>query len=157
MHKSRRRQFAGFIVVIAALACSACDGVIQVRGRVYTQRKPSGQSRLFVGQIPDDDLSDLLPVEGATVTAYYGGDYAKDPINASTSMKDSIRTDASGRFSVGGVCAPSKFHAALVVEKLGFQPVTQVFLHEGTDHDVIAILVPAQASGTASTPVTQPN
>ena len=124
---------------------------------MYRQRSPHVASRVFVDQIPDDDLSELLPVEGATATVYFGGDYAKEPIDVSTPWKESGVTDPAGRFSAGSTCAPSKFHAAVVVEKPGFQRVIQVFLHDKSNHTIIAILAPEQGPQSTSIRSAPPN
>ena len=143
MNAGAIRKLSGVLLAAVALALlTSCDGLISVRGRVYEQRRPGAQSRAFVDQTPDDDLSFLVPLEGAKVTVYHGGDYDQKPIDPSTSMKETGQTDASGGFSVGDVTAPTKFHAALVVEKPGYRTVTKIFQHEGLNHTAVVILVP---------------
>ena len=134
-----------FVVLSAAFALAfltACDGVIQVRGRVYAQRQPGAQSRAFVDQAPDDDLSGLVPLEGAKLTLYHAHDYDKEPIDPSAALKASDESKASGEFDVGGVTAPNKFHPALVVEKPGYKTVTKIFEHDGRAHTAVIILAP---------------
>lgn len=134
-----------FVVLSAAFALAfltACDGVIHVRGRVYAQRQPGAQSRAFVDQTPDDDLSGLVPLEGAKLTLYHAHDYDKQPIDTSAALKSSGESRASGEFEMSDVTAPNKFHPALVVEKPGYKPVTKIFEHDGRAHTAVIILVP---------------
>src|SRR3712207_4878805 len=134
-----------FVVLSAAFALAfltACDGLIRMRGRVYAQRQPGAQSRAFVDQAPDDDLSGLVPLEGAKLTLYHGHDYDKGPDDAPAAMKESVESNGSGAFEVGSTTAPNKFKAALFVEKQGYRPVTKIFEHVGRDHTAVVILVP---------------
>ena len=157
MNRRKRKTCVLLVLIAAAIVNAGCDGGIGINGRVYTQQSQSGPSRIFVDEIPDEDLSGLVPLADATVTAYYGGDYANVPIDTSTPWKDSVPTDDTGVFSVGGTCAPSKFHAALVVEKPGFQSVTKAFLHDKFNHQVIVILAPITTVNSSSSSGTRPN
>ena len=127
----------------ALLLTTACDGIIRLRGRVYEQRRPGAQSRAFIDHAPDDDLSGLTPLAGAKVTLYHAKDYGKEKLDPSTAARTSeATTDASGEFDAGGTTAPYKFDAALVIEKPGCKPVTQIFPHGEHPHTAIVILVP---------------
>lgn len=134
-----------FVVLSAAFAAAfltACDGHIQVRGRVYAQRQPGAQSRAFVDQTPDDDLSGLVQLEGAKLNLYHAHDYDKEPIDPSAALKASAESKASGEFDLNDVTAPYKSHPALVVEKPGYKPVTKIFEHDGRNHTAVIILAP---------------
>ena len=125
-----------------ALSCAGCDGAIRVKGKVYVQTNSSGESRAFVDEPAHVDPG-LTPVKDAIVTVYHGGDYSKSPIDKSTLWQSSEKTDSKGEFEVGGTTSPFKFHAALVVEKKGYKPVTKIFLHDKlAPHEAIIILVP---------------
>ena len=138
-----RRMFGVSAALAALLLTTACDGIIKLRGRVYEQRKPGAQSRAYIDRAPDDDLSGLVPLSGAKVTLYHAEDYDKKRLDPSTAARTSETTsDTSGEFNVGGVTAPYKFNAALVVEKPGYRPVTQLFAHGEHDHTAVIILVP---------------
>lgn len=117
-----------------------------MQGRVYAQRQPGAQSRDFIDQMPDDDISGLTPLAGAKVVLYHAGDWDKNTIDPSTIWKREVLSDASGQFDAGDVTAPHKFNAALVVEKPGYKPVTQIFKHEGGNHAAIVILAPDEQS-----------
>ena len=140
------RRPAKTLVVLSALAAlalsTACDGIIKMRGGVYEQRRPGSQSRAFIDRTPDDDLSGLTPLAGAKVTLYHAKDYEKGKIDPSTVWKDEAVSNASGEFEVGGTTAPTKFNDALVVEKPGYKPVTEIFPHGEHAHTAIIILVP---------------
>ncbi len=139
---SLRKLLSGLTAAALLVITTSCDGDIKMRGRVYTQHQPGTQSRAYVDQAPTDDLSGLTPLEGAKIVLYHGGDYDKQPIDTSTLWKEEGESDAVGQFDVGGTTAPSKFHAALVIKKPGYKPVTQVFMHEKFDHTAVVILVP---------------
>ena len=134
------------LVVLSALAAlaltTACDGGIQLRGRVYEQRRPGSQSRAFIDQTPDDDLSGLTPLAGAKVTLYHGSDQDKANLDPSKGFTREVVTDASGEFDASDVTAPYKFKAALVIEKPGYKPVTEIFPHGEHAHTAVVILVP---------------
>jgi hypothetical protein len=137
------RKTLGGLLALAALSLTvACDGLITMRGRVYEQRKPGAQSRAFIDLPSDDDLSGLVPLSDAKVTLYHAKDYEKGNIDTSTNFKEETLTTTSGMFDVGGTTAPYKFNAALVVEKPGYKPVTEIFTHDGHDHIATVILVP---------------
>ncbi len=143
MNAGTARKMCGLLLASLAVSLlTACDGLIQVRGRVYAQRQPGAQSRAFVDQTPDDDLSGLTPLEGVKLTLYHAGDYDKAHIDPSTNWKQIKESGVSGEFDVGDVTAPYKFNAALVVEKPGYRPVTKIFEHDGRAHTAIVILVP---------------
>ena len=141
----KRRVFVALSAAFALAFLTACDGVIRVRGRVYAQRQPGAQSRAFVDQTPDDDISGLVPLEGAKLTLYHAHDYDKEPIDPSAALKSSGESKASGEFDLSDVTAPSKSHPALVVEKPGYRPVTKIFEHDGRDHTAVVILAPEAA------------
>jgi hypothetical protein len=122
----------------------ACDGAIRVRGKVYVRLASKGNSEAFVDE-SSPDKSQLIPLKDAQVTLYHGGDYSRQPIDKATLWRDAGKTDASGSFELGGTTSPFKFHAALVVEKEGYKPVTKIFLHEKlAPHEAIVILEPIQ-------------
>jgi hypothetical protein len=137
-----RKTFGVLATLLLLSLTSACDGLISLRGRVYEQRRPGAQSRAFIDQAPNDDLSGLVPLAGAKVTLYHGKNYDEGNIDPSTVFKDEMVTDSSGEFSAGGTTAPYKFNAALVVEKPGYKPVTQIFPHGEHNHTAVIILVP---------------
>ncbi|HEX6184427.1 MAG TPA: carboxypeptidase-like regulatory domain-containing protein [Pyrinomonadaceae bacterium] len=136
------RTFAVFSALAALALTTACDGGIQLRGRVYEQRRPGSQSRAFIDRTPDDDLSGLTPLAGAKVTLYHGRDQDKANLDPSKGFTREVVTDASGEFDASAVTAPYKFKAALVVEKPGYKPVTEIFQHGESAHTVVVILVP---------------
>lgn len=138
----RLKAFLVLTAVLSLALLTSCDGMIRVRGHVYELRRPGAQSRVYVDEAPAEDLSGLVAVGGAKLTLYHGDDYGKKPINSSTRFKATGESDASGGFDVGGVTAPGKFHAALVVEKPGYKPLTKIFLHDKLDHAAVVILVP---------------
>jgi len=146
-HRPPLRLRFGFCIAATALAFAGCDGYIQMTGRVYTQSRSNDRSCVYTDQIPDANLSQLVPVPNATVTLYFGDDYATKPVDRSDPMKRTQETDADGRFQLGSTCAPSEFHAALVVEKLGYGAVTETFRHKGGKHRAIVILTPDAPSG----------
>jgi len=137
------RTFA-LLSALSALALTvACDGVIKLRGRVYEQRRPGSQSRAFVDRAPDDDLSGLTPLTDAKVTLYHAEDYEKGKLDPSTAARTSEAvTNSSGEFDASAVTAPYKFRAAVVIEKPGYKPVTEIFQHGEHDHTAVVILVP---------------
>jgi len=137
-----RKTFGVLAALLLLSLTTACDGIIDMRGRVYEQRRPGAYSRAFIDQSPNDDLSGLVPLAGAKVTLYHGKNYDTGNIDPSTVFKDENVTDSSGEFSTGGTTAPYKFNAALVVEKSGYKPVTQIFLHDEHKHTAVIILVP---------------
>jgi len=123
-----------------AIFSLACDGAIKVRGKVYAQRASKGNSQAFVDELSPDS-SQLTPLRNAQVTLYHGGDYSRQPINKSTLWQETCQTDGNGSFELGGTTSPFKSHAALVVEKEGYVPVTKIFLHEKlAPHQAIIIL-----------------
>jgi hypothetical protein len=134
------------LVVLSALTApaltTACDGIIKLRGRVYEQRQPGAQSRAYVDRTPDDDLSGLTPLAGAKVTLYHGGDQDKGNFDRSKGLTIEAVTNTSGEFDASAVTAPYKFKAALVIEKPGYKPVTEIFQHGESAHTVVVILVP---------------
>ncbi|HEX8284616.1 MAG TPA: hypothetical protein VF588_14725 [Pyrinomonadaceae bacterium] len=140
------RKLVRIFAVLSALAAltlaTACDGIIVVRGRVYEQRQPGAQSRVFVDRAPDDDLSGLTPLAGAKVTLYHTEDYEKGKTDPSTIRKHEVVSQTTGEFDASDVTAPYKFKAALVVEKPGYKPVTQIFQHGEDPHTVVVILAP---------------
>ena len=140
--RTLRKTFGALSALAVLLLTAACDGGIQLRGRVYEQRRPGSQSRAFVDRIPDDDLSSLTALDGAKVTLYHGKNYDKGGIDPSTVFKREVVTDASGEFDASDVTAPYKFKAALVVEKPGYKTVTEIFQHDEHDHTAVVILVP---------------
>lgn len=126
----------GVVLVLSA----ACEGAIKAKGKVYARKTAIGKSEAFV----DDsfpDLSQLTPVKDATVTLYHGRDYSQEPIDK-TGMHDTTKTDESGAFELHKLTAPYSFHAALVVEKEGYESITKIFLHESDPHEVVVVLVP---------------
>ncbi|HJQ32125.1 MAG TPA: hypothetical protein VJ866_08100 [Pyrinomonadaceae bacterium] len=139
--------------VLLAAAClvftAACDGYIHVRGRVYTQPQHTAQSRAFVDRAPDDDLSGLVPLAGAKVTLYHGEDYEKQKKDPSTIWKQEEQSDEAGLFDIQTLTAPYKFDAALVVEKPGYRPVTQIFTHDKLEHTAVVVLVPDEQPAPA--------
>ena len=137
-----RKAFGVAAALAALLLTAACDGVIRLRGRVYEQRRPGAQSRAFVDQTPDDDLSGLTPLAGAKLTLYHAKDYAKEKIDPSTVFKREVVTDPAGEFDATDTTAPYDFNAALIVEKPGYKPVTRLFPHGESDHKAVIILVP---------------
>jgi hypothetical protein len=143
-------MFSKFLLIAIlawpALFCEGCDGAIKVKGKVYTQTKSSEQSQAFVDE-PAQLQPNLVPVKDATVTVYHGADYSERPIDKSTVWQSSEKTGPQGEFEVGGTTSPSPFHAALVVEKEGYKPVTKIFLHDKlAPHEAIIILVPDNGS-----------
>lgn len=137
------RKAFGLSAALAALLLTAgCDGIIRMHGRVYEQRHPGAQSRAFIDRAPDDDLSGLAPLAGAKVTLYHAKDYEEGKLDPSTVFKRELVTDPSGEFEATDTTAPYKFNAALVVEKPGYKPVTQLFPHGESPHTAIVILVP---------------
>jgi hypothetical protein len=136
------KAFGVLAVLAVLLLTTACDGIIDLRGRVYEQRRPGARSRAFIDRTPDDDLSGLTPLASAKVTLYHGEDYDKTNIDPSTGFKSETVTGDSGEFDAGGVTAPYKFNAALLVEKPGYKSVTQIFPHDELGHTAVVILVP---------------
>jgi hypothetical protein len=137
-----RKTFGVSAALAALLLTTACDGIIKLRGRVYEQRQPGAQSRAFIDRAPDDDLSGLTPLADAKVTLYHAEDYDQKKLDPSTVYKRESLTDPSGEFDASAVTAPYKFKAALVVEKPGYRPVTQIFPHGEFPHTAVVILVP---------------
>ena len=137
-----RKTFGVLATLLLLSLTTACDGIIDMRGRVYEQRRPGAYSRAFIDRAPDDDLSGLTPLADAKVTVYHGKNYDKGNIDPSTVFKSEAVTTTSGEFSAGGTTAPYKFDAALVVEKPGYKPVTQIFPHGEHMHTAVVILVP---------------
>lgn len=83
-----RKMFGGLLAVVVLALTTACDGLIQVRGRVYAQQQPGSQSRAFVDRAPDDDLSGLTPLAGAKITLYHAGDFGKQHNDTSKMLKE---------------------------------------------------------------------
>jgi hypothetical protein len=117
----------------------ACDGLIRVRGKVYVRKASTGKSEAFVDE-QSPDISNLTPVKDVQVMLYHGGDYSAQSINKSTPWRDSGKTGPTGEFELGGTTAPYRFHAALIVEKEGYHPVTKIFLHDKIAHEAVVIL-----------------
>ena len=124
--------------------CAACDGSIRAKGKVYARKTAIGKSEAFVDErFPD--LSQLTPVKDANVTLYHGRDYSQGPIDK-TGMHDTTKTDENGAFQIYTLTAPYSFHAALVVEKEGYESLTKIFLHDKLDpHEVVVVLVPTES------------
>jgi len=61
------------IVVIGLLMLTSCDGGIYIKGRVYAQSAPVGDSQAFIDQ-PHSVNPDLSHIKGAKVTLYHAGD-----------------------------------------------------------------------------------
>lgn len=140
--RTLRKTFGVLFALAAVSLTTACDGIIKMRGRVYEQRRPGAQSRAFIDRMPDDDLSGLVPLAGAKVTIYHGKNYDKGNLDPSTVFKSDALTDSAGEFHAGDTTAPYKFDGALVVEKPGYRPVTQIFRHGELEHTAVIILVP---------------
>ena len=140
------RRLAKTLVLLSALAglaaTAACDGGIQLRGRVYEQRRPGSQSRAFIDRTPDEDLSGLTPLSGAKVTLYHGTNFDKEALDPSKGFTREAVTNTSGEFDIFDTTAPYKFRAALVIEKPGYKPVTEIFQHGESAHTAVVILVP---------------
>ena len=77
--------------------------------------------------------TDKSPIEGASVTLFEG----RFPIH------DTMKSDESGHFSVGGVHSPVR-RVSLHVEKSGFEPYTQDFLATQSYEDVEVVLKAAR-------------
>ena len=134
--------------VLCGLACLSlsCDGAIHVKGKVYVEKTSKADSKAFVDE-SSPDVSGLTPLKEVTVTLYHGGDYSREPINKSTLWKDSAKSDSGGSFELGGTTSPFPFHAALVVEEVGYKPVTKIFVHEKiAPHYAVIILSPTDKS-----------
>ena len=132
------------IVGCGLLLSLACDGAIRVKGKVYARKASKGYSEAFIDE-SSPDSSQLIPVKDAQITLYHGGDYSQQSINKSTPWRDTDKTDASGTFVLGGMTAPYRFHAALVVEKEGYKSLTKIFLHDKVAHEAVIILEPNEA------------
>ena len=146
MRGGKFRKALGLSAALAALLLTgACDGIIKLRGRVYEQRRPGARSRAFIDRAPDDDLSGLTPLADAKVTLYHAEDYDRKKLDPSTLYKSESLTGPSGEFDASAVTAPYKFKAALVAEKPGYRPVTQLFQHGESEHTAVIILVPEAA------------
>ena len=126
--------------------CSACDGYIKVKGKVYAQTNSNGPSQAFVDERANA-AQRLVPVKNANVTVYYDADYSSEkPVDKSTLWQRSEQTGDAGDFELGGTTSPWPFHALLVVEKDGFKPVSKIFLHDKLDpHQAIIVLVPEES------------
>jgi hypothetical protein len=132
--------------VLAWLAV-ACDGSINVSGVVYEAAElTSGHSAVFM-DVPAPPAMVGAPVPNARVALFFGGDYAKKPVDESTVWKESALTDVDGRFSIGRVCNPAKFHAYIRVEAEGFLSAVKVFPHNERvsgkvkyTHDAVVIM-----------------
>jgi len=84
-------------------------------------------------------------VKDATVTLYHGRNYSQESIEKSSGMHDTTKTDANGAFELHRLTAPYSFHAALVVEKEGYESITKIFLHKSDPHEVVVVLAPAES------------
>ena len=132
------------LVGVVLVICAACDGSIKAKGKVYARKTPIGKSEAFVDEsFPDS--SQLTPVKDATVTLYHGRNYSQESIDKSTGMHDSTKTDGNGAFELHRLTAPYSFHAALVVEKEGYESITKIFLHKSDPHEVVVVLAPAES------------
>ena len=130
----------------SALLCVGCDGAIRVKTKVYAQTSSFGDSRGFVDE-PTQLEPNLKAVKDVNVTLYHGGDYSPEKtIDKSTLWQSSGKTGPEGEIELGGTTSPYRFHAALVVDKAGYKPVTKIFLHDKlAAHEAIIILVPNDA------------
>jgi hypothetical protein len=137
---SRLSLITGITVCLLGVAC---DGRINVKGRVYSQRASSGDSQVFIDQ-SSPSSAELSPIKDAKVTLYHAGDCSPDEAKNSELRKNSTLTAADGSFEVGGLTSPFRFNACLIVEKDGHKQITKVFYHDKGDHDAIIILVPVK-------------
>jgi hypothetical protein len=64
------------IITSLLLMLSACDGSINIKGKVYAKKSTDGESEAFVDEAHPVD-SDLTLLEGATVTLFGHNDFSK--------------------------------------------------------------------------------
>lgn len=120
----------------------ACDGYIQVDGRVYA--RPSGEpgtaSIVYMGDsLPD--TAGLVPLDSAAVwlfhrpsdTSLVGPGPLPLWVNVDT-------TDTQGQFWVGSTTAPRRFTALLRVRRPGYLDVDAPFVHDTSSHRAIIVL-----------------
>lgn len=115
--------------VLAALV-AACDGAIQVRGRVYA-RSPTDTLAPSVALVDRTgiDTTALAPLSGATVTLFQRvpDTAAAAPESLLWVRRDTSRAD--GSFNLFDIGPPSAYTAALRVSRAGYRTTTVTFRH----------------------------
>jgi hypothetical protein len=85
------------LVVTVVFVEPFLDGHIEVTGTVYEwTNPPAGQSTLVLWSEGLPDEVEAVPIAGAAVTVFHGRDFAKEPIDESTELRDDAVTDLRG-------------------------------------------------------------
>ncbi len=126
---------------------SGCDGAVHVSGRVYTYRQPMAGAH---GEAVESDPANepgLRPLGTAKLLLY------RSPLaerGQTEAWKSYETTDADGRFSAGGACAPGRTSFSIDIGADGYETLRHRFRTVDTRKDLFFILVPAKGSGPAT-------
>jgi hypothetical protein len=131
-------------LLLAALP-AACDGTIQVRGRVYA--RSAGDTQVPSAAVVDRtgiDTTTLVPLSGASVTLFQRvlDTAAAAPESLLWVRRDTSRAD--GSFNLFDIGPPSAYTAALRVSRAGYRTTTVAFRHRSSRdvHRAVVVLTP---------------
>jgi hypothetical protein len=135
-------------ILVGALLLSACDGYIRVQGVAYewTNASRHAESVIVVDSSQSVPAGSLQPLPGVRLWLLHGMDYrGREPIDIvprpDLLYQAEAVSDQDGKFSMGGVTAPKKFHAALRAEMAGYRTAYLTFLHDRADHRAVVVMV----------------
>ena len=130
-------------VACAGLLCIACDGYLGIDGLVVERTAPphGTPNTVLIDSKDAADHDDMQPLADCEVTAEPWTPQTRPKAETARLWTSRSKTDARGRFAVGGTAKPGKYDATLTIDCPGFQELQHTFRHDRLRHTALVILV----------------
>ncbi|MBX7221783.1 MAG: hypothetical protein K1Y36_17655 [Blastocatellia bacterium] len=139
---------AVLLVLTLAVGFSACDGGIQVTGRVYYLPDSKGYSQVLCDTPTPPVQTNFIPASGVKIKLFHAGDYTPEDAVRGNLWVTSTTSGTTGEFRLFTTTSPTPFNAAISVSQKGYKPVTRIFRHDRISHDIVVFLVPEKTEGS---------
>lgn len=145
-HPARRFSVA-LVIGLPILSATACDGYLGMTGFVYEDVSATAKGDGLVvidreGAAATTD--DLKPVVGCDITLEPWTPARRPDAETTRLWTSRTKSDAHGRFELGGTAKPGWYDATLSVSCPGFIPKTHVFRHDRLRHQTTVTMVRRQ-------------
>ena len=141
---SAQRLTVAMVVGVSVLICTACDGYLGMTGFVYEDVSATvkGDDLVVIdGNDAPATADHLKPIEGCEITLEPWTPAGRPDAETARLWTSRTKSDAHGRFELGGTAEPGRYDATLSVLCPGFPPRTHVFRHDRLRHHATVTMV----------------
>lgn len=144
----------GLGLALSVLSCTACfgpfvvgDGYLGMTGFVYeiVSATADGDGLVLIDAERPVATADILkPIAGCEITLEPWTPARRPDADTAKLWTSRAKSEANGRFAVGGTASPGWYDATLSLACPGFIPMRRVFRHDRFKHEAMVTMVRAK-------------